>query len=112
MVTLTAMLRVVVSTIGSNQLGFLTMSSKVLPGEKKTPRTRANGPRDARASGAAAGFDDAAGIHSGDTPGHLGPDPRIVDYLSQPHFQPPAQTIQQIPHPFLHHYPQPRDRLP
>src|SRR5258708_39406693 len=102
MVTLTAMLRVVVSTIGSNQLGFLTMSSKVLPGEKKTPRTRANGPRDARASGAAAGFDDAAGIHYGDTPGHLGHATKIVGEEEQPQFHLAAQAIQQNPNLFLH----------
>src|SRR6266576_2281846 len=49
---LTAMLSIVISASGSTQLGFLTMSSKVFPGEKKTPITRANGLIEACASGA------------------------------------------------------------
>src|SRR6266478_750069 len=52
---LTPMLRIVVSTSGSTQLGFLTMSSKVFPGEKKTPIIRPIGPIVACASGAAGG---------------------------------------------------------
>src|SRR6266480_1320240 len=39
---LTARLRTVRRTIGSTQLGFLTMSSKVFFGEKKTPMIRPN----------------------------------------------------------------------
>jgi hypothetical protein len=43
METLTAILRIVVSKTGSNQLGFRTMSSNVALGEKKTPTIRPNG---------------------------------------------------------------------
>src|SRR5947207_3760259 len=49
---LTAMLSIVISASGSTQLGFLTMSSKVFSGEKKTPITRPNGLIKACASGA------------------------------------------------------------
>src|SRR6266481_370606 len=51
----TAKPRTVINTTGRTQLGFLTMSSKVFPGEKKTPITRANGLREACASGAGTG---------------------------------------------------------
>src|SRR5262249_55679920 len=37
---LTATLSTVSKAMGSSQLGFLTMSSKVFPGEKKTPKMR------------------------------------------------------------------------
>src|SRR6267143_2516364 len=56
MAKLTPMLRIVVSTRGSTQLGFLTMSAKVAPGEKKTPTTRENGLRAPCVSGAGMGL--------------------------------------------------------
>src|SRR5215472_3975266 len=40
MAKLTPMLRIVVSSTGSSQLGFRTMSSKVALGEKNTPTIR------------------------------------------------------------------------
>jgi hypothetical protein len=49
------MLRIVIITSGSIQPGFLTMSSKVFPGENKTPTTRPNGLIEACASGAGTG---------------------------------------------------------
>src|SRR6267143_584143 len=52
---LTARLRTVRRTIGSTQLGFLAMSSKVFFGEKKTPTIRPNGLTVACAAGAGTG---------------------------------------------------------
>src|SRR6267143_3807166 len=52
---LTARLRTVRRTIGSTQPGFLTMSSNVFFGEKKTPVMRPNGLTVASASDAGTG---------------------------------------------------------
>jgi hypothetical protein len=50
------MLNSVETRTGVIQLGFRTMSSKVFPGEKRTPITRPNGLTEACASGAGMGL--------------------------------------------------------